>query len=161
MNSNICKRCGKPLSVNKSVERGIGPICINKENTIVKDDQMKIFGNSFIHTFKGFGGCKSQCQVDVIQDNGKTIVVFTDIGVGTSVTNFSEFLATEMINKLSLNPDETLWAERYVHGKEETLDQILYHWDGFKYRKPEWRRIPGMKQLTQNLSPALPLVAKL
>lgn len=140
----ICKRCGRPLSAHESVERGIGPICVNKDGAPEADNQIDLFGDSFIYNFKGYGGCKSQCQVNVIEDNGVKIVVFTDIGVGTSVTNMSEQLATDMVHKLNLDPETTLFAERYRPGKkDETLDQILYKWDGVKYSKPEWRPLSG------------------
>lgn len=95
--------------------------------------------NSFIHTFKGYGGCKSQCQVDIIHENGQTIVVFTDLGIGTSVTNASEIIATEVVRKLNLDPIKTLFAERYRPGeKDEVVDQIQYTWDGTKFRSPQW-----------------------
>ena len=123
MASDICKRCGRPLSAHESVERGIGPVCITKVGgDLEADNQVEIFGNSFIHTFKGFGNCKSQCQVDIIEENGVKIVIFTDIGVGTSVTNASEQIATEIVNRLQLDPEATLFAERYRPGKkDETL----------------------------------------
>lgn len=153
----VCKRCGRPLTAGKSIERGIGPICANKDGggTCEPENQIDMFGDSFIHTFKGYGGCKSQCRVNVIEEDGQRIVVFTDLGIGTSVTNMSEHIATDIVNKLKFDPLTTLFAERYRPGqKDETIDQILYQWDGVKYSKPEWRPLSGSYKilLTKGIS---------
>lgn len=98
---------------------------------------------SFIHDYKGIGNCDSKCKVEVITDSKNTLIVFTDMGIGTSVTNASEALATEMVKMLKLDPVKTLWAERYIRGPVETLDQIHYSWNGSKFYNPRWRRISG------------------
>jgi hypothetical protein len=105
-----------------------------------------ILEGSFMYDFKGYGGCKSKCKVSLIKEEHHTIVVFTDIGMGTSVTNYSEHLATQIRELLGLDPTTTLWAEEYHAGKKEhTLDQIQYNWDedAGKYYAPKWRHIPG------------------
>ncbi|MCA6431220.1 MAG: hypothetical protein IM613_17430 [Cytophagales bacterium] len=100
--------------------------------------------NSFLHNFKGYGGIPSQCQVDLMSlPDGKALVLFTDIDNGTSVTNMSAHLATEMVVLLKLDPHETMFAERYYPGSaEETMEQIYYKWDGKKFSLPEWRPLP-------------------
>ena len=143
MKSYVCKRCKRPLSAHESVERGIGPVCVNKEMAAHEEDgQMDLFGNSFIYSFKGFGIHPSKCKVDVFEKAGYHVVVFTDIGMGTSVTNASEQLASEIVQLRGLDPERTKFYERYHPGTDdETLDEITYQWHGLRASRPKWKPV--------------------
>lgn len=66
-----------------------------------------------------------------------TFVCFEDLGVGTSVTNASEQLATEIVEKLSLEPEKTRFFETY---DKKILDEISYSWLDYKASSPKWSR---------------------
>ena len=82
----------------------------------------------FIHEFKGYGVHPSQCLVRMFTDDGDTFICFIDMGVGTSVTNASEQLATEMVNKFILRPEDCRFFETYRQYNYETFDEIEYSW---------------------------------
>jgi len=81
---------------------------------------------SFTHYYKGlFGTYPSFCEVKIFSDDGDTFICFTD-GEGTSVTNVSEKLASEIVNKENLNPYQCRFFEEYK--EYETFDEITYDW---------------------------------
>lgn len=102
----------------------------------------------FDYDYKGFGNCKSKCRVYMKKVTnpryGDTMFVcFEDLGIGTSVTNFSEELASQIVQKFDLDPKEVRFFEYYSHEGTEyepTLDEIKYSWDGLTARYPQWSR---------------------
>lgn len=82
----------------------------------------------FIHVFKGFGRVTSQCLVRMYSDDGETKICFIDLGVGTSVTNASEQLATEIVNEYHLDHSDCRFFETYQQYDYETFDEITYSW---------------------------------
>ena len=96
----------------------------------------------FIHEFKGYGVHKSQCLVKMFTDDGDTFICFIDMDVGTSVTNASEQLASEMVNKFDLRPEDCRFFETYKSSDYDTFDEIVYDWwpEGNKWeaRSPKW-----------------------
>ena len=78
-------------------------------------------------------------------DDGDTFICFINIGVGTSVTNASEQLATEMVNKFDLRPGDCRFFETYNDSDNDTFDEIEYSWwpDGNKWeaRSPKWKPV--------------------
>ncbi len=97
---------------------------------------------TFTHEYKGFGGCQSMCKVYHDEKNGFHYFCFEDMNTGTSVTNMSEHLATEMVRKYYLSPLLCRFFESYVHqGKRDstrTLDEITYSWKMRVASDPEW-----------------------
>ncbi|MFA5366379.1 MAG: hypothetical protein WC333_00450 [Dehalococcoidia bacterium] len=98
----------------------------------------------FVHEYKGFGGCQSKCKVYYLKKDGLHLFCFEDMNKGTSVTNMSEYLATQMIEKFSLNRDvdECRFFESYNDlGNEEdrTFDEITYTWEGNVADNPDWK----------------------
>lgn len=94
----------------------------------------------FQHEYKGFGIHPSKCMVYVKKVTnpryGDTIFIcFEDLGKGTSVTNASEQLATEIVNKLSLDPFNVRFFETY---DRQQLDEVVYSWKDLKASKPKW-----------------------
>ncbi len=87
-----------------------------------------------MHEYKGYGVHPSKCGVHIIREDGFIFVVFEDLNQGTSVTNASEQLATEVVEKCNLNPEECIFLETYG----DDLDQIQYSWDGKRAYNPNW-----------------------
>jgi hypothetical protein len=82
----------------------------------------------FYHEFKGFGRVISQIKVKIFSDDGEHFILFEDINDGTSVTNASEQLATEIVQKLKLDHDECRFFETYSQYNYEDIDEIDYSW---------------------------------
>ena len=111
----------------------------------------------FIHVFKGFGRVPSQCLVKMYSDDGETMICFVDLGVGTSVTNASEQIASEIVTEYNLYPTDCRFFETYQQYDYETFDEIVYEWTqgktpgGFliswEAKHPEWK--PGEEHLKQ------------
>ena len=81
-----------------------------------------------VHSYKGYGRYPSKCLVRTFDGEEGTYVCFIDIDLGTSVTNASEQLATEMVEKFSLNPLTTRFFETYAINEYDTFDEITYNW---------------------------------
>jgi len=93
--------------------------------------------HSFQHEFKGYGRVPSVCSVKIFSNNGEHIIYFEDIGNGTSVTNASEQLATEIINRYAINPNECKFIETYRRDTKK-LDGISYYYDLFDEITYDW-----------------------
>lgn len=93
----------------------------------------------FQHEYKGYHGTPSTCSVRVFSDEAH-IIYFEDLNHGTSVTNMSEQLATEIVNLLKLSPEDCRFFETY---DREDFDEITYDWDlkrgKWEASKPEWK----------------------
>ena len=98
----------------------------------------------FVHEYKGFGIHPSKCKVYIKHEGVLTFVGFEDMGEGTSVTNASEQLATEIVEKEGLNHEKTLFFEWYPYA-EGTVSEVSYTWgldkqtDKLKAVKPQWK----------------------
>ena len=105
----------------------------------------------FIHVFKGFGRVDSTCLVKMFDDDGETFICFIDIDDGTSVTNSSEQLATEIINEYKLNPEDCRFFETYQQYEYVTFDEIEYTWilphKNWEAKEPIWK--PGPDELKE------------
>lgn len=98
----------------------------------------------FDHNFNGFGrpGNSSTCRIHIFEHNEYKLVVFQDLGKGTSVTNASEQLATEIGRLENLDPEKTIWLECYpYYGGDYDIDQIKYTYSlvDAEYSDPEWK----------------------
>ncbi len=83
----------------------------------------------FFHDFLGFGNVRSQCKVTIITDKkDKHLILFEDLGLGTSVTNASEMLAQQIVNTQSLDPVDCRFFETYKEYGYDTFDEIIYDW---------------------------------
>ena len=92
----------------------------------MKKSIMKDMMDEYTHNFKGFGGFPSRCIVKTINHEGQNLICFVDIGEGTSVTNASEQLATEIVKASNYNPSNCRFFEAYREW--ETFDEITYTW---------------------------------
>lgn len=94
----------------------------------------------FIHPFKGFNGrVPSTCLIKMFDDDGETFICFINLNNGTSVTNASEQLATEIVNEYNLDPDECRFFETYQEYNYETFDEVSYTWKDFT-TDPKFKR---------------------
>lgn len=113
----------------------------------------------FEYDYLGFGIHQSRCKVYVkkITKTKPTLdyvyhICFEDMGVGTSVTNASEQLATEIISRLKLEPESVRFYESYLNeemksgllGRKRhitrTFDEITYTWtNNHIASSPDWK----------------------
>lgn len=97
----------------------------------------------FTHDFMGYGRVPSTCMVRMYTDDGDTFFCFIDIGKGTSVTNASEKLATDMVNKFILRPEDCRFFETYSQHNYDSFDEIEYDWkprgSAWEAEKARWR----------------------
>ena len=89
---------------------------------------MKIDQGFIEYKFKGFGTHSSKCNIHFKNVNEIIHILFEDIDEGTSVTNASEQLATDMVNRFELNPDDCRFFETYWQYEYECIDEIKYTW---------------------------------
>lgn len=90
----------------------------------------------FTHHYKGFSQTPCKCHIDIFQleemtDHGHdTIVLFTALqdNQGTSITNASETIATDMVIQKGVNISSTFFVEVYPHYDNEYA-AIFYKYD--------------------------------
>jgi hypothetical protein len=105
--------------------------------TLLKKGKHEIFD----HSFRGFGIHRSIVRVHLLQYEELTVILFQDLGVGTSVTNASEQLATEIHALKKLDHSKTTWFECYpYYSGNWDIDAISYAFDPVyqKYSWPAW-----------------------
>lgn len=100
------------------------------------------------YDYPGYFNYESFCDLKVATiPPGHTLVIFTEVeeNVGTSVTNRSEVLATQVCQEFGLLPEKTLFVEHYpergprIKRLPETYALVEYTWEQGHARKPEWR----------------------
>ena len=89
------------------------------------------------HKFK-YHAWPSACKVYIKKMDFVTWICFESTQTGTSVTNASELLATEIVAKENLNPDQCRFFECYPE-YEGTVDEIEYIWMDEKASKAKWK----------------------
>ena len=109
----------------------------------------------FTHDFMGYGRVPSTCMVRMFTDDGDSFFCFIDINQGTSVTNASEDLAMQMVNKFILRPEDCKFFETYSQYNYESFDEIEYSWTPvgttWKAESPKWKPAdPKYKELFLN-----------
>lgn len=95
------------------------------------------------YKFKGFGIHNSECDVKIWFEKEKAIVLFTDIGKGTSVTNASEQLVTEIYNGYltKFDKNNVMFMETYERDKRhriEDVDIVVPVWQDGKAVDVNW-----------------------
>lgn len=90
---------------------------------------------TYTHHYKGFGIHPSKCRVYVKEVGTSTWVGFENME-GTSVTNASEQIATEVVENLMLNPATCKFFEWYP--EDGMVSEIFYRWKGPEASQPEW-----------------------
>lgn len=100
----------------------------------------------YIHEFKGFGRVPSKCKVIIYYEDNINYICFEDLGIGTSVTNASEQIASEIVEKMDLTPSFCRFFETYGQYDNDTFDEISYKWQiedsKWKASEPDWTFAP-------------------
>lgn len=87
------------------------------------------------YCFRGFHGCPSWCQLEILPlSDGCTVVLATEVqdNPGTSVTNAAERLVHWVCLEFSIDPSSLVWIEHYgypsvVHPKlPRTYDLVSF-----------------------------------
>jgi hypothetical protein len=103
----------------------------------------------FFHEYMGFGRVPSHCRVKIFTNNGENFICFEDIGEGTSVTNASEQLATEIVDLKDFNPTNCRFFETYSQYNYDSFDEIIYQWafvrGRWEAKHPDWK--PAEKEM--------------
>jgi hypothetical protein len=100
-----------------------------------------------IYTFRGLHGFESRCKLRIFDTGDRTVVIATELedNPGTTITNYADQLATQIIMEFNIKPDSLIWIEHYPArpeiGEQETFDLISFKWNGTRYIKPEWYHI--------------------
>ena len=95
------------------------------------------------HHFLGFHKRPAECLVHIDDSDLECVLIcFEDINKGISVTNFSEQLATEIVNIYGFDHTKCLFAEYYGYNGEE-YDSITYTWKNDIASNPDWRPMKG------------------
>ena len=90
--------------------------------------------------FKGFHNISSMINLYHIDVDGIHYVGFEDINEGTSVTNATEIIATEVIKIKGWNTESCLFFEWYEDSlPEDTVDEIIYNWENNKATIARWK----------------------
>ena len=97
------------------------------------------------YRFKGLGVHDSECKVEVWLSHSRAVVLFTDKGIGTSVTNASEQLVTGIYNQYlqRYSKDTCLFMETY--DRREAVDIIIPNWVGNKVEGVDWVHLGKVK----------------
>jgi hypothetical protein len=94
----------------------------------------------YTHYFSGYGRVPSSCNVYILNfPDGEKWIGFENTGNGTSVTNASEQLATEIVKKELFHPEKCRFFEWYSE-YEGDVDEITYTWSNNIASDPVWRR---------------------
>jgi hypothetical protein len=104
----------------------------------------------YVLDYSGPGGHASQCQITIYPKSG--LVIATDLGTGTSVTNAVEQIASEVLKRHHMEPDKLFFIEHYTqgpYGPQETADLVIFDQaDTDQIRKdsllrsPRWQPLP-------------------
>jgi hypothetical protein len=92
---------------------------------------------TYIHEYKGFGIHPSRCKIYIQTVGIQTWIGFENLGEGTSVTNASEQLASEIVEKELLNPISCKFFEWYPE-YEGNVSEVTYRWKGPEASHAEW-----------------------
>ena len=98
-----------------------------------------------IYTYKGFHGCESKCELEIISN--LVIARQTPENTGTSITNTAEHLASMVCNDFHIDPKQLIWIEHYPergdqHPYPESFNLVSFNIDedGI-FSEPRWVRI--------------------
>lgn len=98
---------------------------------------------NFYHDYLGFGAIRSKCLVHIKTLDDKKLILFEDIGLGTSVTNASEQIASEIIEEMNYDHKNCRFFETYRQYNYDSFDEIEYTWTSKNNRwvasQPVWK----------------------
>ena len=96
----------------------------------------------FINEMKQKGSCLV-CIFEYVKNSEKWyIVLVTEVNsnLGPSVTNAAESIADQICELYKINPEQTMFIERYEDRPHE-LDMVDFNLIDGKHKNPKWKRI--------------------
>lgn len=96
----------------------------------------------YIHEYVAWGMRSSSCRVYIKTVGKVTFVGFENREGGTSVTNASEQIATEIVKKEKLDPLKCKFFEWYPE-YDGDVDEIIYTWKKGEASNPIWKPYSG------------------
>jgi hypothetical protein len=116
------------------------------------------------YNYSGYSRCACVCNVEIYKGPERALVIMTELpeNTGTSVTNISEQLATELRAKFLAGypPMRIIWIEHYpkqAGAGGESFDSVHYSWNAKQeYIEPTWRHLT--KRAVQELKVGMELV---
>jgi hypothetical protein len=94
----------------------------------------------YTHYFNGYERVPSSCNVYILNFPDETKWIgFENTGHGTSVTNASEQLASEIVKKEFFHSEKCRFFEWYSE-YEGDVDEITYTWNNNIASDPVWKR---------------------
>jgi hypothetical protein len=103
-----------------------------------------------IYDFKGRLDISSRCGLKIVAKPAANIVIITELSEdnpGTSVTECSANLASQIVRDFNLDPEKTTFIEHYpdrgskLDHYKETFDIVRFRRDGAGFSDPEWERV--------------------
>jgi len=99
----------------------------------------------FNFDFLGNGIMRSRCNVRIFSDDGEHFILFENLGIGTSVTNASEQLASAIVQKMGYDPDDCEFFETYKENDYKEFDRITYTWKDNEAHNAHWT--PALEEI--------------
>jgi hypothetical protein len=94
--------------------------------------------------FTADNGIPTECEILINQN----ILVASDRGIGVSVTNACETIATEAVRRFGLDPERLVFIEHYPadgadsrHGQPERCASVTFLWHDQRAHRPRWRHL--------------------
>ena len=97
-----------------------------------------VFGWSGLATISQKVLDNALAAVHIFNDEGEIWIGFENLGIGTSVTNASEQLATEIVAHEGFNPEICRFFEWYPEYEGE-VSEVTYQWDGKTASRASWK----------------------
>lgn len=100
-----------------------------------------------IYNYKGIKECPSTCGLEIYRKDQTVYVIVTELeaNTGTSVTNWSAELATEICQRRNISPQKLVFIEHYLSLDDipEHYDQVIFefNWYARRFFGPVWRRV--------------------
>jgi len=98
-----------------------------------------------VHEYLGFNRVPSSCDLEIwLTEDGRAVVLFTEIDHGTSVTNAGETLVEgvyeEFLKEKEIDKEKCLFMETYPHALG-AIDLVIPKWNGDKVTSVSWRHL--------------------
>lgn len=84
-------------------------------------------------------GAESTYNIFILRFGKVKYIGFEDIGMGPSVTNTSEDLASHLVQTHDWDPNDCLFFEWYDGMDDNGVDEIEYTWTDKTARDPKWK----------------------
>lgn len=96
--------------------------------------------------YAGFHGCESWCNLQITGSAKLALVVMeeADDNPGTSITNRSEKIASQIVSTFDMHPHRCIFVEHYLPHPHRVLAEykiVTYSWHVGDASTPEWTEI--------------------